>query len=87
MSVSRVYMDPFTGNEYEVDVPETANYIVVKKRGKEKVDGELVGYYDTHEEAREAVYRTMTEEFRTAVDYEPIFVTHANLRVKLPKRR
>lgn len=50
MSVSRVYMDPFTGNEYEVDVPETANYIVVKKRGKEKVDGELVGYYDTHEE-------------------------------------
>ena len=42
--------------------------------------GEVVSFHSTREEAREAVMAGLTEEFKTAVDNEPIYVTHARLR-------
>ena len=80
MTANVRYSDPFTSAAKEVAAPEGAEFVVVHKRGEAAVDGEVVSFHSTREEAREAVMAGLTEEFKTAVDNEPIYVTHARLR-------
>ena len=80
MTANVRYNDPFTSTEKKVSAPEGAEYVVVRKRGEAAVDGEVMSFHGTREEAREAVMAGLTEEFKTAVDNEPIYVTHARLR-------
>ena len=80
MAANVRYNDPFTSTEKKVSAPEGAEYVVVRKRGEAAVDGEVMSFHGTREEAREAVTAGLTEEFKTAVDNEPIYVTHARLR-------
>ncbi|MDV2433416.1 hypothetical protein [Corynebacterium tuberculostearicum] len=80
MTATARYSDPFTSADREVEAPEGAEFVVVRKRGEAAVDGEVMSFYGTREEVREAVMAGLTEEFKTAVDNEPIYVTHAGLR-------
>mgnify|MGYP006945932321 FL=1 len=80
MTATARYSDPFTSADREVEAPEGAEFVVVRKRGEAAVDGEVMSLHGTREEAREAVMAGLTEEFKTAVDNEPIYVTHAGLR-------
>lgn len=80
MTATFTYLDPFTAQRKVIDAPEGSEYVVVKRRGEEVVDGEVMSFHATHGDARDAVMAGLTEEFNTAVDNEPIYVTHARLR-------
>lgn len=80
MTVTFTYLDPFTAQRKVIEAPEGSEYVVVKRRGEAVVDGEVMSFHATHAEARDAVMAGLTEEFKTAVDNEPIYVTHARLR-------
>ena len=54
MTANVRYSDPFTSADKEVAAPEGAEFVVVRKRGEAAVDGEVVSFHSTREEAREA---------------------------------
>ncbi|WP_296131659.1 hypothetical protein ACKFRM_09370 [Corynebacterium sp. YSMAA1_1_D6] len=80
MNATFTYLDPFTAQRKLIEAPEGSEYVVVKRRGEAVVDGEVMSFHTSHAQAREAVMAGLTAEFKTAVDNEPIYVTHARLR-------
>ena len=74
MTANARYSDPFTSADKEVEAPEGAEFVVVRKRGESAVDGEVMSFHSTREEAREAVMAGLTEEFKTAVDLSLIHI-------------